>query len=651
MKNQLSIFCLAATLVGGSFTSSGQDIVVKTARGGGLDSNAPMIHCDIFYDYVANQMRATLDTSQATPKLLALPPGYAFDSSSNYAVLNGKAYNYQYAWNPGGLFTNPPGAAIWIECTATSPGLETYDGPGNKMLTVPRSYEPIFGTAGSPDKWKWYGAMAHNTYAILNPTNTTAWAQYHIYFGDSLSGSRDGFERYGDATVTLTWTVDLPKIFVTPMMGGGQAYGDMVHIDFFYDNEANQLHAQVDQSAGIPELRPLESGFAFDPQQAYAILNGKAYNAQYGWNVGGLFTLPVGSAIWVELLDCTPGLETYSGTGRQASYVPILGTSNSPRLWKWSGAMIHNTYAVLNPPCARLFAEYHVYVGDVNTASRSNFIAMGDTKVRLEWTTVPVENSMTFKFGAMGETNGAPLCFLNQAQFTTNSESVVILHYTNSGPSAQYYQSAIPMLVVPASVGNGGPVAGHAAVGSRVEVQFVFLSGPPQGRLSVWDSGEAQPRFSLAAGVHDATNRFTASEGNGTAIADPFGFIQGRSFGVNQPGLYCLSFRLVDTSTNGLGGGPIHTPSAVYSIHLQGGLTIHGLTKEETSATAHFFGECGKSFYLERSSNLGPSALWQTVAGPVLGTNRFQTLTVESVTGSQSFFRLRSSLVAGPGTQ
>ena len=94
-------------------------------------------------------MHATLAAHDATPQLLALPAGYTFDSRSNYYVLNGKAYNYQYAWNPGGIFSPPAGAAVWIECLSASPGLQCFDGPGNKSISPPRTYAPIFGTAGS----------------------------------------------------------------------------------------------------------------------------------------------------------------------------------------------------------------------------------------------------------------------------------------------------------------------------------------------------------------------------------------------------------------------------------------------------------------------------------------------------------------------
>ncbi len=125
LQTQSLWLCLAAALALWTHVSVGQNVLTKPARGGGLDTNAPMIHVDLFYDYAANQMQATLDTSKGIPKLLPLPPGYAFDPAMSYSVLSNKAYNFQYAWNPGGIFTNPAGAALWIECVSASPELET----------------------------------------------------------------------------------------------------------------------------------------------------------------------------------------------------------------------------------------------------------------------------------------------------------------------------------------------------------------------------------------------------------------------------------------------------------------------------------------------------------------------------------------------
>ena len=438
-----------------------QDTLVAPSRGGGL-TVSPMIHVDIFYDYGSNVMRATLATSDATPKLLPLPAGYAFDSRSNYYVLSGKAYNFQYAWNPGGTFSPPAGAAVWIECLSASPGLECYDGPGNKTITPPRSYAPIFGTAGSSTRWKWYGQMAHNSYAVLNPTNTVYSAQYRIYFGDEATGAPEAYASYGDATMTLTWLVDLP----------------------------------------VPPL---------------------------------------------------------------------------------------------------------------------------------------------YQFGAVDTTNAAPLCFINADQCATNSLAVVNLHYTNAGPCALCYECCLPMMAVPATASSGGPAANHAALGACLELEFVSLSGPPGATLGFWEPGQSQPSFSLPVGEVAGTNRFELSESRGAPDADPYGFIEGRHLALSKPGLYCLGFRTVDCSTNGPGGGPIHTPSPLYRVYLQAGVTAASVSRQAGSATVLFGGEAARTFYLERSPVLGPSAAWQTVAGPLSGTSRLQTMADPAAPPGQSFFRLRAT--------
>lgn len=199
---------LAALLSQLAHPAVGQLTVITPIRGGGLDTNAPMIHVDVSYDATTRRLHAALDTSKTTPRLAPLPAGYAFDATSKYAVLSGKAYNFQYAWNPGSVFTPPPGAAVWIECLSASPGLEVYDGPGNKTENPARPYTPIFGTGGSSPRWQWYGRMAHNSYAILNPTTTRVSAAYRVYFGDAQTGAPDAYSSYGDAVVVLTWTIE-----------------------------------------------------------------------------------------------------------------------------------------------------------------------------------------------------------------------------------------------------------------------------------------------------------------------------------------------------------------------------------------------------------------------------------------------------------
>ncbi len=432
------------------------------------------------------------------------------------------------------------------------------------------------------------------------------------------------------------------QTFVTPKLGGGQVAADMVHIDIYYDAEANVLSATVDDSYGTPELRALEPGYAFNPQQPYAVLNGKAYNSQYGWNVGGFFTPPAGAAIWIELLDSAPNLETYSGWGQTGTYAPIFGMGGTPRLWKWSGVMVHNTYAVLEPTVGRFFADYHIYFGDAATGSRENLREFGDTTVRLEWTTVPVESPMAFRFGAVEASSGAPLLFINSGQWESDSLAVVNLRHTNAGPCALQYACCWPVVAVPATDANGGPAANHAAPGSCLELEFVSLSGPSEGNLGVWEPGQSLPAFRLAAGEAAGTNRLVLSQNCGAPGSDPYGCVQGRHLTLSQPGLYCLGFRVVDTSTNGTAGGPIHAPSLLYRVYLQAGLTVSSLTRDGQAMTVRFGGELGQRFFLERKSALGLSGPWQTVAGPLTGTNRLQTLTDPNAKDAQVLYRLRA---------
>ena len=220
---------------------------------------------------------------------------------------------------------------------------------------------------------------------------------------------------------------------------------------------------------------------------------------------------------------------------------------------------------------------------------------------------------------------------------------MVNLRYTNAGPCAANYEIPLQFMAVAGTTANGGPATNHAALGSQLHLQLVSLSGPPEARLGFWDTGQALPAFTVRTGQNDCTDCIELTQTAGVPGDDPYGLITGRRLAVSEPGLYCLGFRVIDVSTNGAGGGPIHQPSPVYHVYLQAGLTISALTRQGISATAVFGGEPGKSFYLESSLAPGESAAWQTVAGPLAGTARFQTLSDPGAESGARFFRLRSS--------
>lgn len=117
------------------------------------------------------------------------------------AVLNDTYYNAQYGWLVGGFWTPPDDSLLWINEVHATPGLLTYSG-GNMM--APHSFDPIFGTDGSPMSIQWNGAMLHNWYAATERGNYVAF--YEVYFGDEDGEPTPG---YDPAEVTITWTADM----------------------------------------------------------------------------------------------------------------------------------------------------------------------------------------------------------------------------------------------------------------------------------------------------------------------------------------------------------------------------------------------------------------------------------------------------------
>lgn len=133
---------------------------------------------------------------------------------------------------------------------------------------------------------------------------------------------------------------------------------------------------------------PLERLWLEDYGETYAgpadVLNGSRYNGQYGWLAGGFISLPPGTAIWVELIEQTPGLRTYEAV----TFEPLWGTGDASMRWKWNGVMVHNWYAAER--CGKYEARYSVYVGDAVTGVPTAGYAAGECT--LYWQYVPDES-------------------------------------------------------------------------------------------------------------------------------------------------------------------------------------------------------------------------------------------------------------------
>lgn len=425
--------------------------------------------------------------------------------------------------------------------------------------------------------------------------------------------------------------------YVFPKLGGGQVSAEMIHIDIYYDKASNQFLANVDDSYGVPHLRPLDPGEAFDPTSSYAVLNEKAYNAQYGWNAGGFFEIPAGAAIWIELIAGSPELETYEGWGRLGTHTPIFGTAGSSRKWKWSGVMVHNTYAVRNPLADLYFAEYHIYFGDAETGSQAGFEQYADATVRLEWAASPVEARFALQLGASGPAEGAALSLLNASDVTADSGLVLNLRATETGR----YERRVTILSVPATAQNGGPAIQHASLGACVQFELVSLEGPNGSSLAFTTADGAAPLASISAGEQERAVRIRVTAHEGLQGLDPYGRLDDCSIVADTPGLYYIEFRLVDTSTNGTGGLPLHAPSHLYRVCLQAGVTIGTLEIRSGHAVARFGGAQGRMFYLERKAAFGDDIRWETVAGPSAGADRLLELEDPEPIALNGFYRLR----------
>lgn len=248
--------------------------------------------------------------------------------------------------------------------------------------------------------------------------------------------------------------------------------------------------------------------------------------------------------------------------------------------------------------------------------------------------------------GAMSISQDSPLYFVNGDIYDTDAKYDVYLSFTNAGSFSNLYQGAgVTFTALASTLDNGGPAFGHAAEGAFLQLQFVSASGPPGGVFGVWMEDAGSPGgngllFALPVGASDGTNLIALSESEGSPGADPYGHIHGRTFTATKPGLYRLGCRILDTSSNGVDGNPIHTPSAVYFFYFQAGLTISSWARDANSFAVTFGTTVGKTYYIESSPDL-LGTNWTTRAGPFDGNNYLQTGSA-IFPESRLFFRLRA---------
>jgi hypothetical protein len=112
-----------------------------------------------------------------------------------------------------------------------------------------------------------------------------------------------------------------------------------------------------------PHAEPLElRNYGEAYPGAASVLDGTAYNAQYGYMAMAGLSLPAGASLWIELEEATDGLMVYRG----GTFEPLHGTDGSAMAFRWDGRMLHNWWAVTE--VGSYEADMVVYLGDASGA-------------------------------------------------------------------------------------------------------------------------------------------------------------------------------------------------------------------------------------------------------------------------------------------
>jgi hypothetical protein len=259
--------------------------------------------------------------------------------------------------------------------------------------------------------------------------------------------------------------------------------------------------------------------------------------------------------------------------------------------------------------------------------------------------------------GALEQGVGSKLFFKNGAGYEASSGFLYRLTPTNHLTLGPIFRSGDtskkdpdvdnnPVLTtLPIEPDNGGPDPFAAQPGARIALRVASVAGPEGGAFSMWDSDgdyiAEDITFTVPVGTTNGTSRFYLSENNGSPGSDPYGHIHGRRFSVDRPGLYTVGFQIVDISTNGPGGGPLHAPSDVFQMLFQAGTSIVELVPDPEGDSLTFGTESGRTYQIESARELGPGAEWSPVGGLLTGNGRLQT--VEGLPSSTGpvFYRLR----------
>jgi hypothetical protein len=244
--------------------------------------------------------------------------------------------------------------------------------------------------------------------------------------------------------------------------------------------------------------------------------------------------------------------------------------------------------------------------------------------------------------GAVGTNQNDQLAFEHAEIFATSSDYVKTLTFTSAGTYAGYYQGNITLTAIAATEAHLGPFTNSPALGSFLFAQLVSVDGPVGGAFAFWDTGATSPSFSLDCGT-TGTNTWQLTQSDGSPGTDPYGHFHGRRFTATKPGVYIVGFRAWDYSTNGLNGGPIHTPSDILNIYFQAGDHFRSIWTQTNKVQVTFGARAGFTWQLQ-STPLDP-VKWEDISNPITGDDYFHNVTDEFHGGSNRMYRVQGTSI------
>lgn len=265
------------------------------------------------------------------------------------------------------------------------------------------------------------------------------------------------------------------------------------------------------------------------------------------------------------------------------------------------------------------------------------FAAIGVAALAL---TLNAQDHGHLNVGAESQTPGSKLIFANGAAFATNSGYVKTLTFTNASTYAGYFQGNTTFTALPATADNAGPDPQAPLLGAYIAAQLVSLEGPTGGEFALWETGATTPTYTIKSGEAAGTNSWILSENEGLAGTDPYGHIHGRRWTLTKPGLYKLGLRALDLSTNGVNGGPLHTPSDIIYTFVEAGVNVTMIEPDVDHTQVRFVAPLGTTWQVEAATDI--TGGWNPIGDPVVGNDLIHEVADETEVAGQRYYRVRS---------